>query len=45
MVGTGGYSAKQNKSIREGQLSYGFTNMWNLRNKTEAHKGREGKIK
>ena len=45
MDGTRGYYAKQNKSIRERQLSYGFTYMWNLRNKTEDHKGEEEKIK
>lgn len=38
-------NAKQNKSIRERQLSYDITHMWNLRNKTEDHRGREGKIK
>ena len=27
--------AKQNKSIRERQISYDFTHTWNLRNKTE----------
>ena len=42
---TRGYYAKRNKSVRERQLSYGFTNMWNLRNKAEDHRGREGKIK
>ena len=36
---------KQSKSIREGQLSYGLTPMWNLRNKTEDHRGREEKNK
>ena len=38
------YYAKQNKSIRERQL-YDYTHMWNLRNKREDHRGREGKIK
>ena len=29
--------AKQNKSIRERQIPYDFTHMWNLRNKTDEH--------
>ena len=40
--GTGGYYAKWNKSVRESQISYIFTHMWNLRNLTEDHGGREG---
>ena len=44
MDGTGGYYAERNKSIREKQL-YDFTQMSNLRNKTEDHRGREEKIK
>ena len=36
---------KRNKSIRERQLSNDVTHMWNLRNKTEDHRGRKGKIK
>ena len=44
MDGTRGYYAKQIKSIRERQLSYYFNHMWNLRNKTEDHRGREEKI-
>ena len=28
------YYAKQNKSVRERQLSYDLAHMWNLRNKT-----------
>ena len=43
--GTGGYYAKQNKSVRERQISYDFIHMWNLRNSTDEHKGREGKIR
>ena len=31
--------------VRERQIPYNFTNMWNLRNKTDEHRGREGKIK
>ena len=42
---TEGYYAKQNKSVKERQLSYGLTYMWNLRDKTDEHRGREGKIK
>ena len=29
----------------KGKLSYDFTHMWNLRNKTDEHSGREGKIR
>ena len=43
--GTRGYYAKQNKSIRERQVSYDLTDMRNLRNKTEDHRGREWKMK
>ena len=39
------YYAKQNKSVRERQISYDFTHMWNLRNKTDERGGREGKIR
>ena len=45
MDGTRRYYAEQDKSIRERQLSYNLTDMWNLRNKTENHGGREEKIK
>ena len=31
-----------NKSIRERQLSYGFTHMWNIRNSEGDHKGKDG---
>ena len=44
MDGTGGYYAKWNKSIREKQI-YDFTHMWNLRNSTNEHRGRKGKVK
>ena len=44
MDGTARYYAEQNKSIREGQLSYGFTHMWNVRNSKADHKRREGKL-
>ena len=30
--------------IRERHISYDFTHMWNLRYKTDEHKGRETKI-
>ena len=36
--------AKQSKSVRKRQISYDFTHMWNLRYKTNEHKGREAKI-
>ena len=44
MDGTRGYYAKQNKSIRERQLSHDFPHKWNLRNTTGEHRAREGKI-
>ena len=44
MDGTRGYYAEGNKSIRERQLSYDLTDMWNVRNKTEDHRGIEEKI-
>ena len=44
MNGTRGYYAERNKSIRERQIPYDFTPMWNLRNKTDEHGEREGKI-
>ena len=42
---TRGYYAKQNKSIRERQVSYDLTDMRNFRNKTKDHRGRKGKMK
>ena len=45
MGGTRGYYSKQNKSIRERPIPYDFTHMWNLRNKTDEHRGREEKIR
>ena len=42
MDGSTMYYAKQNKSIRESQIPYDFTHMWNLRNTTDEHMGREG---
>ena len=43
MDGTRVYYAKRNKSVREGQTSYDFNHMWNLRNKADGHRGREEK--
>ena len=43
--GTRVYCAKQNKSVKERQMSYDFTHTWNLRNTTDEHRGREGKIR
>ena len=34
----------QVKLVREGQISYDLTHMWNLRYKTDEHTGREAKI-
>ena len=39
------YYAEWSKSVRERQISYDFTHTWNLRNKTDEHGGREGKIR
>ena len=39
MKGTGGYYAKRNKSVRERQIPYDLTHMWNLRKKTDEHMG------
>ena len=33
------YYAKQSKSVRERQIPYDFTHMWDLRNKTDEHMG------
>ena len=45
MDGTRMYYAKRNKPVRERQLSYDFTHMWNLKNKTDEHRKKEGKIR
>ena len=45
MDGTGGYYVKRNKSVRERQVSYDLSDMWNLRNKAEDHTEREEKMK
>ena len=41
MDGARDYYAKQNKSVRERQIPYDFTHMWNLRNKTNEQGGKE----
>ena len=43
--GTGGYYAKWNKSVREREIPYVFTHLWNLRNLTKDHGGREAEKK
>ena len=35
------YYAKQNKSVRERQISYDFTHMWILRSKTNEQRGKK----
>ena len=45
MDGTRVYCTKWNKSVRERQISHYFIHMWNLRNETDEHRGREGKIR
>ena len=39
--GTREYYSKGNKSIRERQLSYDFTHMWDIRNRAKDHRRRE----
>ena len=39
------YNAKQNKPVRERQIPYEFTHMWNLRNKTNEQRGKRDKPK
>ena len=39
--GTRGYYAKQNKSVRLRHALYDSTHMWNLRNKTDEHRGKK----
>ena len=41
MDGAREHYAKQNKSVRERQTQYDFPHMWNLRNKTNDHKGKK----
>ena len=45
MDGARVYYAKQNKSVRERQISDDFTHLWNLRNKTDEHRGKEAKLR
>ena len=35
------YYAKQNMSVRERQMLYDFTHVWNLRNKTNEQREKE----
>ena len=39
------YYAKRSNSVKERQILYDLTHMWNLRNKTDDHRGREEKNK
>ena len=39
MDGASEYYAKQNKLVGERQIAYDFSHMWNLRNKTNDHRG------
>ena len=41
MNGTRVYYAERNKSIRERQMLYDFTHMWNSRNKTNEQRGKK----
>jgi len=45
MDGTRRYYTKWNNLVRERKIPFDFTHVWNLRNKTDAHRGREGKIR
>ena len=38
------YNAKQTKPVKEGQILYDFTGMWNLRNKTNEQRGKKRQI-
>ena len=40
MDGARVYYAKEKKSVRETQILYDFSHMWNLRNKTDEYRGR-----
>ena len=37
------YYAKRNKLVRERQIPYDFFHRWNLRNKTDEHRGKKKK--
>ena len=39
MDGARVHFTKQNKSVRERQIAYDFTHVWNLRNKIDEHMG------
>ena len=41
MDGSKEYNAKQNKPVKEQEIPYDFTHMWNLRNKTNKGKQKE----
>ena len=43
--GTSVYYTKTNKSVRESQVSFDFTHMCNLRNKTDEPKRRKAKVR
>ena len=43
MDGAREYNAKQNKSVRERQIPYDFTHLWNLRNKTNKQRRKKEK--
>ena len=43
MDGARVFYAQGNKSVRERQILYDFTHMWNLRNKTDEHSGEKGR--
>jgi len=45
MDGSREYNAQQNKPVRERQILYDFTHMWNLRNKTNEQRKKETKQK
>ena len=45
MDGATEYNAKCNKPVRERQIPYGFTHMWNLRNKTNEQRKKERQAK
>ena len=44
-VCTDEYYAKWNKSVRERQIPYDFSHMWNLGNKTNEHRGKKKRRK
>ena len=45
MNGTREYNSKRNKSVRERQMPYDFTHMWNLRNKTNEQREKKRETK